>query len=73
MQASEASHLLIFLIIMMTVVYAAVKGWWDLAAWLMAFNILINVYPIMLQRYNRARLTPILERARRTSRPETEA
>jgi hypothetical protein len=25
-------------------------------------NLIINIYPIMLQRYNRARLTPLLER-----------
>ncbi|EPZ7321339.1 hypothetical protein ACXR5E_004019 [Vibrio mimicus] len=29
------------------------------------FNLLANVYPVFLQRYNRLRLLPIVERLRR--------
>ena len=29
---------------------------WDAAAWTLLFNVLINAYPVMLQRYNRGRL-----------------
>ncbi len=64
MRDAEAGHLFIFIMMILIVLYTALKGWWSFAAWLMLFNILFNVYPIMLQRYNRARLTPLLERAR---------
>jgi hypothetical protein len=33
-----------------------------LASWLLLTNIVANVYPIMLQRYTRARVLPVLER-----------
>lgn len=64
MRDAETGHLFIFIIILLTALYTAMKGWWNFTIWLMLFNILFNVYPIMLQRYNRARLTPILERIR---------
>ena len=73
MRDGEAGHLIIFLIMLVILGYAVINGWWDLAAWLLLFNILINVYPMMLQRYNRARLVPILERAERSTCQETEA
>jgi hypothetical protein len=43
--------------------YALLQGWWDTFGWLLLFNILINAYPVMLQRYNRAKLQPLLEKA----------
>lgn len=68
MRDAEAGHLFIFIMMSLTILYTAIKGWWVFAAWLMVFNILFNVYPVMLQRYNRARLTPILKRARLVDR-----
>jgi hypothetical protein len=31
-------------------------------SWLLLANVVANVYPIMLQRHNRARLLPVLEK-----------
>ena len=45
-----------------TTVYAATKDWWAFVAWLLLANVVANVYPIMLQRLNRARLRPVLDR-----------
>ena len=73
MRGSEDAHLLIFLIVTVLCGCAAAIGWWDLSAWLMVFNIPINVYPMMLQRYNRARLAPILRRARFKHSPDDNA
>ena len=42
-------------------IYAATKAWWALASWLLLANVVANVYPLMLQRHNRARLLPVLE------------
>lgn len=58
---AEAAHLLIFCIIIILVIYFALRGWWSSAGWLMVFNIVLNLYPIMLQRYNRGRLNRILK------------
>jgi len=42
--------------------YALLRGWFDAAAWLLAFDVLINGYPIMLQRYNRIKLQELIQR-----------
>ncbi|MEZ5269811.1 MAG: hypothetical protein R2789_15000 [Microthrixaceae bacterium] len=34
----------------------AAAGWWSAAGWIALFNVLVNGYPVMLQRYNRALL-----------------
>jgi thiosulfate reductase cytochrome b subunit len=60
---SETGHLAIGLVVDLMAGYALLRGWWDAAGWLLLFNILINVYPVMLQRYNRARLQPLFEKA----------
>jgi len=39
---------------------ALLMRWFDAAAWLMAFNILGNGYPVMLQRYNRLRVEKLV-------------
>jgi hypothetical protein len=60
---TETGHLMIGVIVILMAGYTLLKGWWETAGWLLVFNILINVYPVMLQRYNRARLQPLLEKA----------
>jgi hypothetical protein len=60
---TETGHLAIGLVAALMAGYALLRGWWDAAGWLLLFNILINAYPVMLQRYNRARLQPLLEKA----------
>ncbi len=69
MRTAEAYHLVMFLVTLLTVVYALVRGWWSSAAWLVLFDVLINGYPLILQRYNRGRLAPLLEKLRRSGPP----
>jgi hypothetical protein len=56
MRSAETNHVVMFLVVMLVVAHAIVRGWWDGAAWTLLFNLLINGYPVMLQRYNRGRL-----------------
>jgi hypothetical protein len=56
MRLAETNHAIMFLIVLPVIAHAIVRGWWDAAAWTSLFNLLINLYPVMLQRYNRGRL-----------------
>ncbi len=56
MRSAEATHALLFVALLPVVAHAVARGWWWAAAWTLTFNTLINVYPAMLQRYNRALL-----------------
>ena len=55
MRRVEAAHALAFWL----VTISALLFWWrglaPAAAWMMVFNLPLNVYPVMLQRYNRGR------------------
>ncbi len=57
---AETSHLMIFFVILLLVVYVLFKGWFDTAGWLLLFNILFNGYPVMLQRYNRLKIEELI-------------
>ncbi len=59
---SEQGHLIMLLVTVPAVLYAAYNGWLVIAAWLLIGNLIINFYPIMVQRYNRARTHRILGR-----------
>jgi hypothetical protein len=52
----EAGHLIIFVVIIGITLWALVSGWWDTAAWLLLFNVLHNLYPVLSVRQIRARL-----------------
>ena len=52
----EAGHLLIFIVIIGITFWALASGWWASVAWLLFFNLLHNVYPILSMREVRARL-----------------
>ena len=56
MRQAEAVHAIMLVVTLAVVVNAAVRRWWGAAGWTLLFNVLFNVYPAMLQRYNRARL-----------------
>jgi hypothetical protein len=56
MRTAEASHALLFVAVLPVVVHALVRGWWAAAGWTLLFDVVLNGYPVMLQRYNRARL-----------------
>ena len=61
-RTTEAAHVLAFLVALSLPAYAAYRGWPDAAAWLLLFNVLMNVYPVILQRYNRVRLEQLLRK-----------
>lgn len=56
MRDAEASHAVLFVATLPVVVHAVVRGWWLAAALTLVFDVLMNGYPVMLQRSNRARL-----------------
>ncbi len=56
MRNAEASHALLLVAVLPVVVHALLRGWWAAAAWTLLFDVALNGYPVMLQRYNRARL-----------------
>ncbi len=65
MMEAETAHMLIWLIIGVIQVYAMARGWWEAAAWLFLWNMLLNGYPVMVQRYNRMRIRQLQRRLRR--------
>jgi hypothetical protein len=56
---AEAGHLVAFHTMAVATFFAAIQGWLDAAGWLMLFNIPLNLYPVMLQRRNRAHVQRI--------------
>lgn len=56
MEDAEASHAILFVATLGIVLHAAVRGWWAAASLTLVFDVLLNGYPVMLQRYNRALL-----------------
>lgn len=64
MRNAEATHAVLFVATLPFVGYVAARGWWASAAWTLALDVLMNGYPVMLQRYNRALLaTSVATRA----------
>lgn len=57
---SERNHLVFLLMGLFTAAYAARIGWYGWAAGLTAGNVVFNLYPILLQRYNRCRIEHLL-------------
>lgn len=53
---AEAAHALLFVITLGVVAHAAFRGWWAAAALTLSFDVVLNGYPVVLQRYNRALL-----------------
>ncbi|MCD6069028.1 MAG: hypothetical protein K0S33_3854 [Bacteroidetes bacterium] len=53
---SELGHVIIFVIVLAFTIYVAIKYGIAETLWLVLLNIILNVYPILLQRYNRPRL-----------------
>jgi hypothetical protein len=56
MRDAEASHTVLFVATLPVVAHAAARGWWVAAVLTLVFDVVMNGYPVMLQRYNRARL-----------------
>ncbi len=59
-RAKEFGHLIHFIMGLIALIYALTEGYYQAAIYLAILNILFNLYPIMLQRYNRARIYRIL-------------
>lgn len=60
MRKAETAHSLTLIFMLSVVDYAAANGWIDAVMWMLLFNIILNVYPIMLQRYNRIKLRKLI-------------
>jgi hypothetical protein len=56
MRDAEASHAVLLALTLGVVVHAAARGWWPAALATLVFDVLLNGYPVILQRYNRAKL-----------------
>jgi hypothetical protein len=56
MKTAEASHFVLLVVTLGVVMNAAARGWWVAAGLTLLFDVLMNGYPVMLQRYNRALL-----------------
>lgn len=67
---SELGHLIIFLIVLGFNFYVAIKYGIAESLWLLVLNILLNLYPIFLQRYNRPRLQRAITLGRSRERRE---
>lgn len=56
MRDAEASHMILFVSTIGITVGAAAGGWSGAVGWILVFDVVLNGYPVMLQRYNRALL-----------------
>jgi hypothetical protein len=65
MRTAEASHAILLVASLGYVAGAASQGWWAAAATALVLDVLVNGYPTMLQRYNRA----LLQRRFRDAEP----
>lgn len=58
---SEFGHLIIFIIVMIFTIFVGLKFGMANAIWLLVLNILLNLYPMMVQRYNRPKFKRLLK------------
>lgn len=56
MRDAESSHTVVGVVALLLAAYQAGAGRWSSAGWILLFDLGLNGYPIMLQRYNRALL-----------------
>jgi hypothetical protein len=56
MRDAEASHAILFVATIGTAVVARIRGHRSAARWMVLWNVVMNGYPVLLQRYNRGRL-----------------
>lgn len=56
----ERFHLICFIFFVFTAAYALLGSQFTLAIIVLSANIIYNIYPILLQQYNRARLLRVL-------------
>lgn len=63
---AESAHAIALLASLPLIAYALFNRWLVSAGWLLLFTFLLNMYPVMLQRHNRARLERVLGKTGRT-------
>jgi hypothetical protein len=61
MRKAETGHVCIFMLMLLFISAALLRGWFDAAGWMLLFNVIINAYPVMLQRYNRIKLQELID------------
>jgi len=61
---AERCHIVSLLLVLPSVVYALILGWNGFALWLLLPNIPLHLYPVLLQRYTRARIQRVLKRGK---------
>jgi hypothetical protein len=66
MKKAEAGHLIVFFMMVIFCMYALANLWFVAAIWIMLWNVVLNGYPVLLQRYNRARLIRITQHIRKS-------
>lgn len=64
---AERCHLVSLLMVLPSTIYAVALGWNQFALLLLLPNILVHLYPVLLQRYTRARIDRLLRPKRRVS------
>lgn len=62
---SELGHLIILIIVLGINIFVAFKFGFIQSLWLLILNVLLNLYPIFLQRYNRPRIERAITLSRR--------
>ncbi|HEY9259931.1 hypothetical protein [Chitinophaga sp.] len=62
---NELGHVMIFFIVLGFNVFVAFKFGILKSLWLLILNVLLNLYPIFLQRYNRPRIERVINLSRR--------
>ena len=66
---SEFFHLMIFIIVMGFTIYVGINDGFVQSLWLLVLNLLLNFYPVILQRYNRPRYQKLINAKRNTLPP----
>ncbi|MGH4121009.1 hypothetical protein [Clostridium sp.] len=61
-RASEFGHAIIAIIIIFISIYVCIAYSFKETIWLIIFNIFMNIYPIMAQRYNRPRVRRVIKK-----------
>ena len=62
---SELGHFIIFFIVLAFNIVVAMRFGLMKSMWLFGLNILLNLYPVILQRYNRPRIARVINMRRR--------
>jgi hypothetical protein len=65
--AVETAHLIIFILMNITIIISCILGKTQLVIFGTVANLIVNVYPILLQRYSRLRIFRLLVKKRNRS------